>query len=125
MNLISRGIRGAISVDENSVESILKAASELLESMVTINQLQKEDVSAVIFTTTSDLDAVYPAVAARKLGWTQTPLMCTQEMHVQGSMPRCLRVLVLWNTTKSAAQIHHVYLGEARKLRPDLLEEKS
>lgn len=119
-----RGIRGATTVPANTALDILQAATELLEKIVTVNQVEKDDVAAIIFTATPDLDAVYPAVAARQLGWTYTPLVCTQEMVVPGSLPQCLRILVMWNTTVSPQEIHHVYLQGARVLRPDLAEEK-
>jgi chorismate mutase len=77
----------------------------------------------VIFTATSDLDAAYPARAAREMGWVHVPLLCMQEMAVVGSLPRCIRVLVLWNTDRPAGQVRHVYLRRARALRPDLVEE--
>ena len=82
--------------------------------------MQEKDVASVLFTATPDLDAVYPAVAARQLGWTHTALMCVQEMAVPGSLPRCIRVLVHWNTERAIDEIQHVYLHEARRLRPDL-----
>jgi len=92
----------------------------LLEHIITTNALDVTDIASVIFTATPDLDAVYPAVAAREMGWTDIPLLCMQEMAVQGSLPRCIRVLLHWNTDHAQADIHHVYLGEARALRPDI-----
>lgn len=118
-----RGIRGATTVPANTALDILQAASELLEKIVTVNQVGKDDVAAIIFTATPDLDAVYPAVAARQLGWTYTPLVCTQEMVVPGSLAQCLRILVMWNTDRTPKEIHHIYLNGARVLRPDLAEE--
>lgn len=121
--MICRGIRGATSVDINDAVAIITATSELLERIVAANNLLVEDVVSVIFTATPDLDAAYPARAAREMGWMNTPLLCMQEMVVVGSLPRCIRVLVLWNTALSPDQVQHVYLGRARALRPDLLEE--
>lgn len=118
-----RGIRGATTVSANTALDILQAASELLEKIVTVNLVGKDDVAAIIFTATPDLDAVYPAVAARQLGWTYTPLVCTQEMVVPGSLAQCLRILVMWNTDRAPQEIHHIYLHGARVLRPDLSEE--
>ncbi len=115
-----RGIRGAICVDINDAGAIVAATRELLERIVAANSVAAEDIAAVIFTATPDLDAAYPARAARDMGWTAVPLMCMQEMAVVGSLPRCIRVLVLWNTDRPADQIRHVYLGKARTLRPDL-----
>jgi chorismate mutase len=118
-----RGIRGATSVDINDADSIIAATRELLERIVVANDLLVKDVASVTFTATPDLDATYPARAAREMGWVNTPLLCMQEMVVAGSLPRCIRVLVLWNTDRSPDQIRHVYLGRARALRPDLVEE--
>ena len=118
-----QGVRGAISVDANDTESIIAATRELLEQIVAANDLQAGDVASVIFTATPDLDAAYPARAAREMGWTGVPLLCMQEMNVAGSLPRCIRVLVLWNTERDQEEIRHVYLGQARGLRPDLVEE--
>jgi chorismate mutase len=117
-----RGIRGATSVDVNGAEPIIAATRELLERIVAANGLATEDVVSVIFTATSDLDAAYPARAAREMGWVHVPLLCMQEMAVVGSLPRCIRVLVLWNTDRPAGRIQHVYLRRARALRPDLVE---
>jgi len=118
-----RGIRGATSVDVNDAEPIVAATRELLERIVAANGLATEDVASVIFTATSDLDAAYPARAAREMGWVHVPLLCMQEMAVVGSLPRCIRVLVLWNTDRPADQVRHVYLRRARALRPDLVEK--
>ena len=121
--MICRGIRGATGVDINDAVAIITATRELLERIVAANDLLVEDVISVIFTATPDLDAAYPARAAREMGWMNTPLLCMQEMVVAGSLLRCIRVLVLWNTDLSSDQVQHVYLGRARALRPDLLEE--
>ena len=118
-----RGIRGAISVDNNDAEAITVATRELLERIVAANELSVEDAATVVFTATSDLDAAYPAHAAREMGWVNVPLLCMQEMAITGSLPRCIRVLVLWNTDRPPDQIRHVYLGKAHALRPDLVKE--
>ena len=120
-----RGVRGAITVEENTAVAIKSAAWALLESIVAANALNVADIASVIFTATSDLNAVYPAVVAREMGWVDTPLLCMQEMAVQGSLPRCIRVLLHWNTDRAQADIHHVYLGEARALRPDITNHES
>jgi chorismate mutase len=117
-----RGIRGATSVSTNYVEDILRATRNLLEQIVAANGVDAEHVAGVIFTATRDLDAAYPAQAAREMGWTDVPLMCMQEMTVANSLDRCIRVLVLWNTTRRPDEIRHVYLGRARELRPDLTQ---
>ena len=118
-----RGIRGAASVEANDANSILAATRELLGRIVAANGLLVEDVASVIFTATPDLDAVYLARAAREMGWVNTPLLCMQEMVVAGSLPRCIRVLIHWNTGRRPDEIQHIYLGQARTLRPDLLKE--
>ena len=117
------GIRGAASVEANDSDAIIRATRELLEHIVAANDLQIEDVTSVLFTATPDLDAAYPARAAHEMGWVNIPLLCLQEMAVTGSLPRCIRVLVLWNTTRRSEQIQHVYLGDASALRPDLVKE--
>jgi len=121
--MICRGIRGATSVDVNDAAAIITATRELLERIVAANDLLVEDVASVVFTATPDLDAAYPARAAREMGWVNTPLLCMQEMAVVDSLPHCIRVLVLWNTDRPPDQVRHVYLRRARALRPDLSEE--
>ncbi len=118
-----RGIRGATSVEANDSRAIIAATRELLEQMVAVNDLAIEDVASVIFTTTNDLDADYPARAAREMGWGNIPLLCLQEMAVANSVPRCIRILILWNTNRTLDQIKHVYLRRASSLRPDLAKE--
>jgi chorismate mutase len=118
------GVRGATTVAGNSRAAILEATYGLLVEIITVNQIALEDVASAIFTATPDLDAAYPAAAARELGWTQTPLLCMQEMQVVGSLGRCIRVLIHWNTEHPPGEIHHVYLRGAQALRPDLIEEK-
>jgi chorismate mutase len=119
-----RGIRGAITVDQNNQDLILAATRELLVQIVQANGLDAKDVASAIFTATADLDAVPPARAAREMGWTDVPLLCMQEMTVVNALPRCIRVLIHWNTDRRQDQIHHVYLGRARVLRPDLNDKQ-
>ncbi len=119
--MVCRGVRGATTVAANDADQILAATRMLLERIVAVNSIRIDDIASVIFTATSDLDAVYPARAAREMGWQHTPLLCMQEMAVVGSLVRCIRVLLHWNTDLASEQIQHVYLGEARKLRPDLV----
>jgi len=121
---ICRGLRGATTVQENEREAILSATVELLQALIAANDLDEADVASVLFTATPDLDAAYPAVAARQLGWTRTALLCVQEMAVPGSLPRCIRALIHWNTERAIDDLNHVYLREARKLRPDLAENE-
>jgi chorismate mutase (EC 5.4.99.5) len=112
-----RGIRGAITVPANNKESIIAATKELLKELVQANEIEIDDIAAILFTTTPDLDAEFPAAATRDLGWPEPlALLCGHEMNVPGSLPRCLRILMLVNTNKKAAEIIHVYLGEARRL---------
>jgi len=118
------GVRGATTVADNSRAAILEATSGLLTEIITVNHITLEDVASAIFTATPDLDTAYPAAAARELGWTQTPLLCMQEMQVAGSLRRCIRVLIHWNTEQTPGEIQHVYLRGAQALRPDLMEEK-
>ena len=120
-----RGIRGAISVEANDETAIIAATRELLEQIVAANNVVVDDVAYVIFTATPDLDAAYPARAARRMGWTNTPLLCMQEMAVKDSLPSCIRVLVAWNTDLPAGEIQHVYLGRANALRSALMEERN
>ncbi len=116
-----RGIRGANTVTENTAEAILESTRVLLEAICEANpQLDPQDIAAVFFTLTPDLNAAYPAYAARQMGWTQVPLLSAQEVPVPDGMPRVVRVLILWNTDLPQKDIHHVYLGEAAQLRPDL-----
>jgi len=116
-----RGIRGATVAAENQSEAILSATRELLGAIQVANPtLDPTDLASAIFTVTGDLGAAYPAKAARQLGWTGTPLMCAREIPVPGSLPRCIRVLLHWNTELPQSAIRHVYLGEAANLRPDL-----
>ena len=113
-----RGIRGATTVEHNDREEILAATAELLQLMISQNDLLAEDVASVIFTVTADLDAEFPALAARRLGWTEVALMCAREIPVPGSLGMCIRILLHVNTTRSAAEIQHVYIRGAVSLRP-------
>lgn len=114
-----RGIRGATTAADNTREAILEATRELLLKLIEANAIQTEDVASAIFTTSPDLNAEFPALAARELGWIDTALLCGHEMHVPGSLERCIRVLIHWNTTRSAAEIVHVYIRDAQHLRPE------
>src|SRR5450631_3421140 len=105
-----RGIRGATTVERNDQEEILAATTELLQLLVLHNDLQTEDIASAIFTVTDDLNAEFPAVAARDLGWTEIALMCARELPVPGSLDQCIRVLLHVNTERSAAEIQHIYI---------------
>ena len=115
-----RGVRGATSVTDNTREAILSATRELLIGLRRANGFDPADLASIIFTATPDLTAAYPAEAARQLGWTMVPLLSAVEVDVPGALPRVVRVLIHWNTTVPADRIRHLYLGEARALRPDL-----
>lgn len=112
-----RGIRGATVAAANKREDILSATRELLQKMVDSNQVEKQAVTCMFFTTTPDLNAEFPAVAARQLGWTETALMCGHEMDVPHSLTRCVRIMILFNTEKKAEDIVHVYIKGAEVLR--------
>lgn len=114
-----RGIRGASTVPENTREAIVTASKELLQEILEVNAVEVDDVASVFFTTTPDLNAAFPAVAARQLGWTKVALLCGHEMNVPGSLPRCLRVLMLVNTEKRDEEIVHVYLRGAEGLKEE------
>jgi chorismate mutase len=116
-----RGVRGATTVTKNTRDEILSATAELLTTMLEANGIDTEDIASAWITTTSDVYAEFPAVAARRnLGWDHVPLMQSHEMAVPGMLPLCIRVLLHWNTDKGQHDIQHVYLGEAVRLRPDL-----
>jgi len=114
-----RGVRGAVTVKENTEEAILDATRELLQIIIRRNEMHPDDIASVYFTTTADLNATYPALAARQIGWSDVALLCGHEMAVPGGLGMCIRVLIHWNTTRCAKEIVHVYLREAQSLRPD------
>ena len=116
-----RGIRGATTVTENTVAAMSNAVHELLTEIEAHNLFQPQDIVCVFFTVTADLDAIFPAAVARKRpGWDHVPLIDLQQMHVQGSLERCIRVLLQVNTIQPQSAIVHRYLRQAQFLRPDL-----
>lgn len=116
-----RGIRGATTVESNTREAILDATRELLSELISANAIKAENVASAYFTTTTDLNAEFPAVVARsEFGWTHIALMCGHEMDVPGSLRMCLRILLHVNTERSQDQVCHVYQRGAAVLRPDL-----
>jgi chorismate mutase len=115
-----RGVRGATTVADNNREEILSATRQLVALLVRRNGILPADVASAVFTTTPDLTAEFPALAARQLGWLEVPMLCGHEIAVPGSLPKCIRVLVNWNTNKSQQDIQHVYIRDAVRLRPDL-----
>jgi chorismate mutase len=117
--LVCRGIRGATTAAANTAEDILEATDELMRVVISLNELQPDDVASIIFTTTPDLTATFPALAARELGWNEVPLLCAHEMTVPGALTNAVRVLIHVNTTHTADEMRHVYLKGARQLRPE------
>jgi len=120
MTVYCRGVRGATTVQENTKEAILQATRQMMALMIRRNQIESSDVASVTFTVTKDINAEFPALAARQMGWLEVPLLCGYEIDVPGSLQKCVRVMVLWNTTKKQSEIQHVYIHDAVRLRPDL-----
>lgn len=118
-----RGIRGATTVAKNDPAEIHERVRELLSGIVETNELDLEDIGAVIFSSTPDLNAAFPAAAARQMGWTEVPLFGAQEIESPTGPKLCIRVLILWNTSKAQKDIKHVYLHGAKSLRPDISME--
>ncbi len=121
--LLCRGVRGATTVETNTAETIREATAELLQALVEENDIEHDRVASILFTTTMDLNAAFPAVAARELGWSDIALLNAHEMAVPGALPRCIRILLHVNTERTAKEIRHIYLRDARKLRPDLVAQ--
>jgi len=117
-----RGIRGATTVESNTKAEILAATSELLTALIEANGITEADVASVFFSATPDLNAEFPALAARNMGWSHTALTCMQEMCVPGSLPMCVRILMHVNTGKRQDEVKFVYLRGAKALRPDIAE---
>ena len=119
--MLTRGVRGATTVEANSVEAIREATRELLAAMLKANEIHVDNVVSAFFTMTPDLNAEFPAAAAREdLDWTDVAMLCGHEMNKPGALPMCLRILLHVNTDKPASQISHIYLRGARVLRPDI-----
>ena len=123
--MLVRGIRGAITVNNNTKEEITKFTKELLITLQKENDFNIEDIVSVFFSVTPDLNATFPAQAARELGWDRVPLFDMQEIDVPGSLPRCIRILIQINCSKNQTEIKHCYLRGARILRKDLVKETS
>ena len=119
-----RGIRGATTASANTAEAINEATAELLQELSTLNDLDPNEIACVFFTTTTDLDAEFPAHAARRLGWTQVALLCGHDMNVTHTNPRavpmCIRVLILYNTPRPQTAMRFAYLRGAEAIRADL-----
>ncbi len=118
-----RGIRGATTVEWNDRDEILAATTELLRLMIQENNIELADIASASFTLTDDLNAVFPAVAARQIGWIEVPLICMREIPVPNSLGKCIRALLLVNTSRSASEIQHIYLRKAVSLRPEFVSE--
>jgi len=121
--MLVRGIRGAITVDRNTKEEVIKRTKELLMALKKENDFRTEDIVSVFFSATPDLNAAFPARAARELGWNRVPLFDMQEIEVSGSFPKCIRILIQINCQKSQTEIKHCYLRGAEILRKDLVKE--
>jgi chorismate mutase len=117
--MVCRGVRGATTVEANTREAILEETRKLLALMIRLNEVESTDVASAIFTVTADLNAEFPALAARQLGWFDVPLLCTNEISVVGALPKCVRILIHWNTDRAQTDITHVYMNEAVRMRPD------
>ena len=116
---VCRGIRGATTTPENSKEAIFTVTQELVQKVIAANEIQESDVAAAFLTVTQDLDAAFPATAVREMGWDRTAFLCSHEIAVPNSLPRCIRILLLVNTDKTPEELVNVYLREAVTLRPD------
>jgi chorismate mutase len=125
LELKTRGIRGANVVQENTKESIFKATREVLEKIFELNFIELEEIAAVYFTLTPDLNAAFPAEVAREMGLTSVPLLCIQEIAVPNSLPHVVRILMLINTKLKQSEINHAFLGKAQTLRDDLNQEET
>jgi chorismate mutase len=117
---LCRGVRGATTVEANTRDAILKATRQLLALIIRRNGIDSKDIASAIFTVTRDLNAEFPALAARQMGWLDVPLLCGYEVEVPGSLMSCVRILIHWNVAKDQKDIHHVYIHDAVALRPDL-----
>ena len=117
-----RAIRGAVQVDANDSASILEGTSELVTEVMSRNRLTPDDVISVVFTATTDLNAEFPALAARKLGFQDVPLLCCTEIDVPGAMPRVVRLMMHVQTPSPRSAMHHVYLRGAAALRLDIAQ---
>ena len=122
MSKIMLGIRGAITIDENDPIKIVQGSEELLSEIIKLNKIVSENIVSIFFSTTKDLNAEYPAVAARNIGLVNTALMCTHEMDVPNGLEKCVRILLHVNAEQGYNNIKHVYLKGAKSLRPDLAD---
>jgi chorismate mutase len=122
---MTRGVRGATTVNRNEANQIIEETRKVAEEMVSKNEIEPESISHVFISATKDLNAVFPAKALRELpGFTYVPVMCMSEIDVPGALPFCIRIMMVVNTEKEQRKIHHVFHNEAVKLRPDLIEDR-
>jgi chorismate mutase len=122
---VCRGVRGATTAAANTREAILSATGDLLKQIVAANDMKPEDIASVFLTMTRDLNAEWPALAARQMGWTDVPLLGAQEIDKPGALPQTIRVLIHWNTTRPQNEIRHLYVNGAEVLRPDQVIKNS
>tara|TARA_A200000113_G_C8609149_1_gene271984 strand:- start:83 stop:445 length:363 start_codon:yes stop_codon:yes gene_type:complete len=115
-----RGIRGAITITENKEDSIINGTIRLLEEIISSNQIKNDDIVSIFFSVTEDLNATFPARAARNMGLTDTPLLCFHEIRVPDGLEKCIRILMHVNSDKQKSDIKHIYLEKAESLRPDI-----
>lgn len=116
-------IRGAITIENNDVQEVYSATAQMLNEIIKENEIDISDIISITFTATRDIDCAYPAVAARQIGITEASLMCFQELYVVGSLPMCIRAMVMVNSNKSQKEMQHIYLKGAQKLRPDIVKK--
>lgn len=120
-----RGFRGATTVMKNEETEILTETEKLVRKMITTNDIKPEQISHVFFSVTKDLNTVFPAKVSRQIeGWKHVPVMCMKEIDVPNSLERCIRVMLVANTTLEQQDVEHIYLNNAVKLRPDLIDEE-
>jgi len=122
---VIRGFRGATTVTKNEETEILNETERLVRKMIEKNRIEPEQISHVFFSVTEDLNAVFPAKVSRRIkGWKHVPVMCMREIDVPNSLERCIRIMLVANTSLSQQEVEHIYLNEAVQLRPDLLDKK-
>jgi chorismate mutase len=117
-----RALRGATTLDDDEREHLIERTQELIAALFERNRLTEDDLISIVFTATDDVHSAYPAEAAREAGITHVPLLCARELEIDGGIARCIRILVHAYTARSATELRHVYLHEARQLRTDLPE---
>lgn len=117
-----RALRGATTVDADTTEQISERVQTLLQQMLDRNGVDKDDCISILFTATDDIHSMFPALAARGMGFGDVPLICARELDITGGTPRCVRIMMHINTDKARNELHHVYLEGAKGLRDDLPE---